>query len=112
MNMFMKLFRSDDKFSQMLTQLESEPEHGVSSGSNGCEDDEPGDDEDGGEDGEDEDDSLGSDGLISGDMSPGKPIPSDNSLEIPRICRKNMKKHVWFNGTLNSWQKRTEYRIP
>ncbi|GKA91929.1 RNA-directed DNA polymerase, eukaryota [Tanacetum coccineum] len=26
MNMFMKLFRSDDKFSQMLTQLESQPE--------------------------------------------------------------------------------------
>ncbi|GKB92611.1 2-methylene-furan-3-one reductase-like protein, partial [Tanacetum coccineum] len=48
--------RSDDKFSQMLTQLESQPEYGGGSGSGGCEDDEPGDDEDGGEDGEDEDD--------------------------------------------------------
>ncbi|GJQ94845.1 hypothetical protein Tco_0005984 [Tanacetum coccineum] len=56
-NMFMKLFRSDDKFSQMLTQLESQPEYGGGSGSGGCGDDEPGDDEDGGEDGEDEDDS-------------------------------------------------------
>ncbi|GJY57913.1 hypothetical protein Tco_0457805 [Tanacetum coccineum] len=52
-NMFMKLFRSDDKFSQMLTQLESQPEIGGGRG-----DDEPGDDEDGGEDGEVEDDSY------------------------------------------------------
>ncbi|GKA98861.1 hypothetical protein Tco_0826798, partial [Tanacetum coccineum] len=56
-NMFMRLFRSDDKFSQMLTQLESQPEYGGGSGSGGCGDDEPGDDEDGGEDEEDEDDS-------------------------------------------------------
>ncbi|GJT96327.1 hypothetical protein Tco_1091845 [Tanacetum coccineum] len=56
-NMFMKLFRSDDKFSQMLTQLESQPEIGGGSGSGGGEDDEQGDDEDDGEDGEDEDDS-------------------------------------------------------
>ncbi|GJS20146.1 hypothetical protein Tco_0448778 [Tanacetum coccineum] len=56
-NMFMKLFRSDDKFSQMLTQLESHPEYGDGSGSGGCGDDEPGDYEDIGEDGEDEDDS-------------------------------------------------------
>ncbi|GJR75379.1 reverse transcriptase domain-containing protein [Tanacetum coccineum] len=57
MNMFMKLFWSDDKFSQMLTQLESQPEYGGGSGSGGCEDDEPRDDEDDDEDGEDEDDS-------------------------------------------------------
>ncbi|GKA01651.1 hypothetical protein Tco_0674316 [Tanacetum coccineum] len=57
MNMFMKLFKSDDKFSQMLTQLESQLEYGGGSGSGGCGDDEPGDDEDGGEDEEDEDDS-------------------------------------------------------
>ncbi|GJR19671.1 hypothetical protein Tco_0968198 [Tanacetum coccineum] len=56
-NMFMKLFRSDDKFSQMLSQLESQPEIGGGSGSGGCEDDEQRDDEDDGEDGEDEDDS-------------------------------------------------------
>ncbi|GKF32370.1 hypothetical protein Tco_0102168, partial [Tanacetum coccineum] len=56
-NMFIKLFRSDDKFSQMLTHLESQPEIGGGSGSDGCRDDEPGDDEDDGEDGEDEDDS-------------------------------------------------------
>nr|GEV42101.1 hypothetical protein [Tanacetum cinerariifolium] len=56
-NMFMRLFRSDDKFSQMLRQLESQPEYGGGSGSDGCGDDEPGDDEDGGEDEEDEDDS-------------------------------------------------------
>ncbi|GJR56259.1 reverse transcriptase domain-containing protein [Tanacetum coccineum] len=53
MNMFMKLFRSDDKFSQ----IESQPEYGGGNGSGGCEDDEPGDDEDGGKDEEDEDDS-------------------------------------------------------
>ncbi|GKC18822.1 hypothetical protein Tco_1020972 [Tanacetum coccineum] len=29
--------------------------------------------------------------LIPGDMSPGKPIPSDKSPGIPRICR-------WENG--------------
>nr|GEY41638.1 probable flavin-containing monooxygenase 1 [Tanacetum cinerariifolium] len=49
--------RSDDKFSQMLTQLESQLEYGGGSGSGGCGDDEPGDDEDGGENEEDEDDS-------------------------------------------------------
>nr|GEW18910.1 hypothetical protein [Tanacetum cinerariifolium] len=47
-NMFMKLFRSDDKFSQMLTQLESQPEYGDGSWSDECGDDEPGDDEDNG----------------------------------------------------------------
>nr|GEX90894.1 uncharacterized mitochondrial protein AtMg00810-like [Tanacetum cinerariifolium] len=55
-NMFMKLFRSDDKFSQMLTHLESQPEYDGGSRIGGCEDDEPGDDEDGGEDEEDEED--------------------------------------------------------
>ncbi|GJY93075.1 reverse transcriptase domain-containing protein [Tanacetum coccineum] len=50
----MKLFRSDDKFSQMLRQYESTPEFG--SGSGGCGDDEIADDEDGGEDEEDEED--------------------------------------------------------
>nr|GFB88640.1 hypothetical protein [Tanacetum cinerariifolium] len=49
-NMFKRLFRCDDRFSQMLTQLESQPEYGGGSGSGGCGDDEPGDDEDGGED--------------------------------------------------------------
>ncbi|GKG20913.1 hypothetical protein Tco_0380714 [Tanacetum coccineum] len=39
------LFRSDDKFSQMLTQLESQPEYSSGSRSGGCGDDEPGDDE-------------------------------------------------------------------
>nr|GEY14974.1 hypothetical protein [Tanacetum cinerariifolium] len=52
-NMFMRLFRSDDKFSQMLSQLESQPEYGGGSGSGGCGDDEPGDDEDDGEDADD-----------------------------------------------------------
>nr|GEV22242.1 hypothetical protein [Tanacetum cinerariifolium] len=56
MKMFMKLFRRDDKFSQMLTQLESQLVYGGGRGSGGCGDDEPGDDDDG-EDGEDEDDS-------------------------------------------------------
>nr|GEW48717.1 hypothetical protein [Tanacetum cinerariifolium] len=55
-NMFMKLFRSDDKFSKMLTQLKSQPEYSGGSGRGGCGDDEPGDDEYSGEDGEDEDD--------------------------------------------------------
>ncbi|GKA48880.1 hypothetical protein Tco_0741838 [Tanacetum coccineum] len=56
-NMFMRLFRSDDKFSHMFNQLESQPEYGGGSGSGGFGDDEPGDDEDGGKDEEDEDDS-------------------------------------------------------
>ncbi|GKC31747.1 hypothetical protein Tco_1039041 [Tanacetum coccineum] len=55
-NMIMKLFRSDDKISQMLTQLESQPESGSGSGPCGGGDDEPGDDEDGGEDKEDDED--------------------------------------------------------
>nr|GEW25637.1 zf-CCHC domain-containing protein/UBN2 domain-containing protein [Tanacetum cinerariifolium] len=67
MNMFMKLFRSDDKFSQILTQLESQTEYGGGSGSGGCRDDEPGDDEDGGEDREDEDD------ISRATCRPGKP---------------------------------------
>ncbi|GJY35371.1 hypothetical protein Tco_0420749, partial [Tanacetum coccineum] len=52
-NLMMKLFRSDDKFSQMLTQYESTTEFG--SGSGGCGDDEIADDQDGGEDEEDGD---------------------------------------------------------
>ncbi|GJT21423.1 RNA-directed DNA polymerase, eukaryota [Tanacetum coccineum] len=52
-NMYMRLFRSDDKFSQMLNQLESQPEYGGGSGSGGCGDDEPADDEDGGKDEDD-----------------------------------------------------------
>ncbi|GKA62194.1 hypothetical protein Tco_0761713 [Tanacetum coccineum] len=56
-NMFMKLFRCDDKFSQMLSQLESQPEIGGGSRSGGCGDDEQGYDEDDSEDEEDEDDS-------------------------------------------------------
>ncbi|GKB58470.1 hypothetical protein Tco_0914656 [Tanacetum coccineum] len=54
-NMMMRLFRSDDKFSQMLTQFESSPEFEGSSGSGGCGDDESGGDEDDGEDEEDGD---------------------------------------------------------
>ncbi|GKA29601.1 hypothetical protein Tco_0715846 [Tanacetum coccineum] len=53
--MMMRLFRSDDKFSQMLNQYESSPEFGNASGSGGCGDDEPGGDEDGDEDEEDGD---------------------------------------------------------
>nr|GFB80329.1 hypothetical protein [Tanacetum cinerariifolium] len=56
-NMFIRLFRSDEKFSQMLRQLESQPKYGGGSESGGCEDDEPGDAKDGGEDEEDKDDS-------------------------------------------------------
>nr|GEX43128.1 hypothetical protein [Tanacetum cinerariifolium] len=52
-NLMMKLFRSDDKFSQMLNQYESSPEFGNASGSG---DDEMADDKDGGEDEEDEED--------------------------------------------------------
>nr|GEZ46181.1 hypothetical protein [Tanacetum cinerariifolium] len=56
-NMFMRLFRSNDKFFQMLRQLKSLTKYDGGSGSGGCENDEPGDDEDSGEDEEDEDDS-------------------------------------------------------
>nr|GEX39056.1 hypothetical protein [Tanacetum cinerariifolium] len=56
-NMFIRLFRSDEKFSQMLRQLKSQHEYGGGSGSGGCGDDEPEDDKDGDEDEEDKDDS-------------------------------------------------------
>ncbi|GJV65501.1 reverse transcriptase domain-containing protein [Tanacetum coccineum] len=53
-NLMMKLFRSNNKFSQMLNQYESTPEFG--NGSGGCGDDEMADDEDDCEDEEDEED--------------------------------------------------------
>nr|GEX22604.1 hypothetical protein [Tanacetum cinerariifolium] len=53
--MMMRLFRSDNKFSQILDQFESSPEFGGPSGSSGCGDDEPGGNEDGDEDEEDGD---------------------------------------------------------
>ncbi|GJX79420.1 hypothetical protein Tco_0327569 [Tanacetum coccineum] len=55
-SMIMKLFKSDDKMSQMLTQLESQPAFGSGSGTSGVEDDELADDEDGDEDEEDDED--------------------------------------------------------
>ncbi|GJU37993.1 reverse transcriptase domain-containing protein [Tanacetum coccineum] len=55
MDMIMKVFRSDDKMSQLLTQIQSHPEVGIGSGSGGAGDDESGDDEDDDEDEEDED---------------------------------------------------------
>ncbi|GJW73897.1 hypothetical protein Tco_0133267 [Tanacetum coccineum] len=76
-NMFMRLFRSDDKFSQMLNQFESQPEYGGGSGSGGCGDDEPWG----------ESHSSYSVPLIPGDMSPGKGIPSDKSPGYPGFCR-------------------------
>ncbi|GJS37049.1 reverse transcriptase domain-containing protein [Tanacetum coccineum] len=90
----MKLFRSDDKFSQMLTQYESTPEFG--SGSGGCGDDEIADDEDGGEDEEDEED-----GDISREsrlgMSTGKNLVTDiqekdkNRSQIDKTENENRK---------------------
>ncbi|GKB96488.1 hypothetical protein Tco_0982625 [Tanacetum coccineum] len=53
--MMMRLFRSDDKFSQMLDQFESSPEFRGASGSGGYGDDESGGDEDDDEDEEDDD---------------------------------------------------------
>ncbi|GJU47874.1 hypothetical protein Tco_1217429 [Tanacetum coccineum] len=53
--MMIRLFRSDDKFSQMLDQFESSPEFGGANGSDGCGDDEDGDDEDGDDEDDDED---------------------------------------------------------
>ncbi|GKA40378.1 hypothetical protein Tco_0732971 [Tanacetum coccineum] len=86
--MFMRLFRSDDKFSQMLNQFESQPEYGGGSGSGGCGDDEPGDDEDGGED---EDDMnidlyLADNGSLvtSPAMSPGNVAREGISFELFR----------------------------
>nr|GEU59886.1 hypothetical protein [Tanacetum cinerariifolium] len=55
-NLMMKLFRSDNKFSQMLNQYESSSEFGNASGSGGRGYDEMADDEDGGEDEKDEED--------------------------------------------------------
>ncbi|GJY83326.1 hypothetical protein Tco_0496702 [Tanacetum coccineum] len=54
-NMFMKLFRSNDKLSQLLTQLQSQHEVGSGSESGEGGDDESGEDEDVGEEEEDED---------------------------------------------------------
>ncbi|GJV07237.1 hypothetical protein Tco_1344893 [Tanacetum coccineum] len=51
----MRLFRSDDKFSQRHEQFESSPEFGGASGSGGCGDDETAGNEDGDEDEEDGD---------------------------------------------------------
>ncbi|GJX65143.1 hypothetical protein Tco_0299486, partial [Tanacetum coccineum] len=66
---------SDDKFSQMLTQLESQPEYGGGSGSGGCGDDEPRDDEDDGEEEEDEDDSPA---LLPGNVAREDIVMSDS----------------------------------
>nr|GEU29601.1 hypothetical protein [Tanacetum cinerariifolium] len=55
MDMTMKVVRSDDKMSQLLTQLQSQNDVGSGSGSNAGGDDESGDDEDADEDEEDED---------------------------------------------------------
>nr|GEU95054.1 hypothetical protein [Tanacetum cinerariifolium] len=55
MDMIMKVFRSDDKMSQLLTQIQSQAEVGSGNGSARAGDDEPGDDEDADEDEEDED---------------------------------------------------------
>ncbi|GJV74391.1 hypothetical protein Tco_1505975 [Tanacetum coccineum] len=55
-SIIMKLFRSGDKMSHMLTQLESQTVFDSGSGSDGVGDDEPGDDEDDGEDEEDDKD--------------------------------------------------------
>nr|GEZ98725.1 hypothetical protein [Tanacetum cinerariifolium] len=54
MDMIMKVVRSDDKMSQLLTQLQSQHEVGSGSGSSGGGNDEPDDDEDADEDEEDE----------------------------------------------------------
>nr|GEW02818.1 hypothetical protein [Tanacetum cinerariifolium] len=56
MDMIMKVVRSDDKMSQLLTQLQSHHEVGSGSRSGGSRDDEPGDDEDTDEEEEDEED--------------------------------------------------------
>ncbi|GJZ70845.1 kinase-like domain, phloem protein 2-like protein, partial [Tanacetum coccineum] len=72
------LTSSDDKFSQMLTQLDSQPEIGGDSGSGGPGDDEQGHDEDDGETGR-RDYSyecwvISLKIIIPGDMSPGKTL--------------------------------------
>nr|GFB49199.1 hypothetical protein [Tanacetum cinerariifolium] len=53
-NLMMKRFRSDDKFSQMLNQYESTPEFGNASRSGGYGDDVMANNEDGSKDEEDE----------------------------------------------------------
>ncbi|GJW17882.1 hypothetical protein Tco_0025318 [Tanacetum coccineum] len=112
--MITRLFRSDDKFSQMLDQFESSPEFGGASGSGGCKDDEPSGDEEGDEDEEDDDirDVIYMDNartrappsrsgkspgkksmasfplqLIPGYMSPGIGFPSDMSPGKGSKCR-------------------------
>ncbi|GJY63739.1 putative zinc finger, CCHC-type, LTR copia-type gag-polypeptide, partial [Tanacetum coccineum] len=86
-SMIMKLFRSDDKMSQMITQLESQPEFGSGSGSDGCGDDESGDDEDGGEDEEDAD---RLDNFITGGNAPSKTIGKKEAT------KSNPKYIIWY----------------
>ncbi|GKA78145.1 hypothetical protein Tco_0784682 [Tanacetum coccineum] len=74
--MMMRLFRSDDKFSQMLDQFQSSPEFGGASGSGGCGDDEPGGDEDDDEDEEDGDSPTKSLGKVARERIPGELSPA------------------------------------
>ncbi|GJW39718.1 hypothetical protein Tco_0065563 [Tanacetum coccineum] len=63
MDMIMKVMRSDDKMSQLLTQLQSQHKVGSGSKNDVGEDDEPSDDEDTGEEEEDEEDDEDEDSL-------------------------------------------------
>ncbi|GJY43465.1 hypothetical protein Tco_0431678 [Tanacetum coccineum] len=70
--MMMRLFRSDDKFSQMLDQFESSPTFGGASGIGEGRDDDPGDDEDGDKDEEDGDSPTKSLGKVVRESIPGE----------------------------------------
>ncbi|GJT69679.1 hypothetical protein Tco_1028965 [Tanacetum coccineum] len=93
-NLMMKLFRSDDKFSQMLTQYESTPEFG--SGSGGCGDDEIADDEDGGED--------------DSDMSLGKIPLKDKTLEVKSV-EKRFPSDMSLGNILPPWHQFLDQKI-
>ncbi|GKE15457.1 hypothetical protein Tco_1423034 [Tanacetum coccineum] len=78
----MRLFRSDDKFSQMLDQFESSPEFGGASASGGCRDYEPGGDEDGDEDEEDGD--RKSSTMAVNSLAETMQAPPSHSGKLPR----------------------------
>nr|GEU32162.1 reverse transcriptase domain-containing protein [Tanacetum cinerariifolium] len=96
-NMFMKLFRSDDKFSQMLTQLESQPKYGGGSESDGCRDDEPGDHEDDGQDGKDEDNRYRQVKVLEFFDCPG---PRQGVEDLRELLHNVLEKQVRFSFVL------------
>nr|GEV11867.1 hypothetical protein [Tanacetum cinerariifolium] len=88
-NMLMKVVRSDDKFSQLLTQLQSQHEVGSGSGSGGGREDESSKDEDVGED---EDADGGNVSHVAGESNEFSHFESLTYDLIGKDCAKITKK--------------------